>query len=239
MLDGCSIVSKMDSNKALFNENIAKVLNKIYTDPSILQNDDEPMRIKLRSQGKKDSQGTGNAVTPQEAYFAVLLESNGFTFIPKEKKGNHIKYIKKNNLSDGLYYIYQVNGSQQSIDFGLILLKNKEIIEQINFDLKHSNNDVIFLNDGWFENNVIYLVTWFNKETVKSFIGLGQHIPTKEDKEIMDILLKFKKGKNSETKKGGFLIPYLRFANRYLCSQFTEDFTKENYEKVKQFLTHI
>lgn len=221
----------------IFFDIVRDILSEINKDPTILQKDDETMKKKLRAQGKKNSQGTGNAVTAQEASFAVLLETHGFQFIPKTKKGEHIKYIKKNNLSDGNYYIYQVNGSQQSIDFGIILVRSKEIVKQINIDLKHSENSIIFLNDGWFNDDILYIVTWNDKVKTQTFIGLGQHIRTEEDNEIMNILLKFKKEKNSETKKNRFLIPYIRFANRYSCEQFTEDFTIENFNKVKEYLS--
>lgn len=216
---------------------LVNVLSEIHNDPSILKKNDAVVKAKLQSQGKKDSQGTGNQVTPQETSFAILLEKYGFTFISKEKKNDHLIYIEANDLNDGLYYIYQVNGSQASIDFAAFHLVKKAIVKQFNFDLKHTTNNIFYLNDGWFHKDIIYIVSWSEKKTLKSFIGLGQNIPSKEDSERMEKLLQIKKTMNTtENKKVGSLITYIRFANRYSCEKFDTNFTKENFEKLLSYI---
>jgi len=213
------------------------LLNEIRSDPLILKKNDSKMKSFLQSQGNIDSQGTGNQVTPQEASFAILLEKYGFKFISKPKKNDHVFYIESNNVKDGIYYIYQFNGTQASIDFASFLVIDKMIIEQFNFDLKHSNSNIFYLNDGWFHKDIIYIVTWSSKKVVKTFIGLGQNIPTKEENDEMNELLKFKKEKNSGKKKVGSLNIYIRFANRYSCDRFTDDYSSDNYKKVSDFIT--
>lgn len=219
-----------------FINSVKNVLQLIYNNPKLLKKTDASMKTKLQAQGKEDSQGTGNQVTPQEVSFAMALEENGFKFISKAKKNDHISYIKKNNIDNGHYYIYQVNGNQASIDFATLLIENKEIISQYNFDLKHTTSKTFYLNDGWFHKDIIYIVTWSPKKNeVKSFIGLGQQIPTKEEQEEMEELIEFKK-KNSDKKKVGSLFTYIRFANRYSCEKFDDAYTKDNFEKVIEFI---
>lgn len=228
-------VDSIDKRKD-FRLAILNVLNEIISDPSSLKKDDSKMNSFLQSQGNVSAQGTGNQVTSQEGSFALLLEKYNFIFIPKPKKNDHISYIESNNIKDGFYYVYQFNGTQASIDFAIFLVINKMIIEQFEFDLKHTSTDIFYLNDGWFHKDIIYIVTWSSKNIVKSFIGLGQNIPTEVENNFMNELLKFKKGKNSETKKIGALYTYTRFANRYSCKHFTEDYTNDNFNKVKTFI---
>jgi len=217
-----------------------KILELILKDPSLLKEDDIIIKKKLQSQGNSDSQGTGNQITSQESSFAKVLEINGFTFIPKSKKNDHINHIQKNNIIDGFYYIYQVNGTQASIDFATILIIDKLIIEQFNFDLKHTTSNIFYLNDGWFHKDIIYIVSWIKKLKKEKenmiFIGLGQDIPTKEENDEMKILLNFKKEKNSSNKKVGSLYTYIRFANRFSCERFNIDYTNDKFKKVKDFI---
>lgn len=223
--------------REVFKNLVKNVLHLISNDPKLLKKSNATIKAKLQSQGKEESQGTGNQVTPQETSFAMVLEDNGFKFISKAKKNDHINYIKKNSITNGHYYIYQVNGNQASIDFAALLIEEKEIIAQYNFDLKHSTSKTFYLNDGWFHKDTIYIVTWSPKKNeVNSFIGLGQNIPTKEEEEEMNELIKFKKEKNNDKKKVGSLFTYIRFANRYSCERFDTAYTKENYDKTLEFI---
>lgn len=231
-LNSVNIIDKRNN----FRLSILNVLNEIITDPSTLKKNDSKMKALLRSQGNVNSQGTGNQVTPQEASFALLLEKYEFKFISKPKKNDHVSYIQKNDTKDGIYYIYQSNGTQKPIDFAVFLVIDKMIIEQFDIDLKHTSSNIFYLNDGWFHKDIIYIVTWSCKKVVKSFIGLGQNIPTKEENDEMNQLLKFKKEKNSGNKKIGSLNIYIRFANRYSCDRFTDEYSNENYNNVKTFI---
>ena len=231
-LNSIHIIDKRNN----FRLTVLNLLNEINTDSSCLKKNDAKMKAILQSQGNIDSQGTGNQVTPQETSFALLLEKYEFKFISKPKKNDHISYIESNDVKDGIYYIYQFNGSQASIDFAVFLIIDKMIIEQFNFDLKHTKSNIFYLNDGWFHKDIIYIVTWCSKNVVKTFIGLGQNIPTKEENDEMNELLKFKKEKNSGKKKVGSLNIYIRFANRYSCDSFTDDYSCDNYKKVTEFI---
>jgi hypothetical protein len=177
------------------------------------------------------AQGTGNKVTGQEASFAAVLESHGFVI---QAKDTEITVA-------GKYYYYQVNGSQKSIDFRLVQHDGTKIVGSADFDLKHTVSDVFFLNDGWFHENVIYVVSWMRKTSEArkkrvtepaTFIGLGQDIPTKEETALMEELLAIKKKYNTEFKGCGSLCTYIRFANRYTCARFTPEYTDRCYERI-------
>jgi hypothetical protein len=64
--------------------------------------------------------GFGNAPTDQEASFAVEAEKLGFKFIPNTE-----------TPGVGLFYPYQMNGSQSKIDF--VLFEGNKAVQ---FDLK-------------------------------------------------------------------------------------------------------
>lgn len=221
-----------------FQNAVWSVLSTIHSTPQSLKEGTPIMKAILQSQGKAASQGTGNAVTAQEASFAAILETNGFKFLAKPKKDAHLKGIKYGEVSDGLYYIYQVNGNQQSIDFQAMLVQDKSIKTSINFDLKHTLNDILFLNDGWFHSNVVYVVSWTDGTADKTFIGLGQNIPTDEETEMMKLVVATKVKLNSEKKSTGNLMLYFRFANRYSCKRFTDVFTAECFSKTRDFVYH-
>ena len=108
----------------------------------------------------------------------------------------------------------------------------------VSFDLKHTTSKSFYLNDGWFHKDVIYVVTWSPKKAeVKTFIGLGQDIPTVEETAFMAKLLELKHTTNETNKKVGCLRPYVRFANQYSCEKFSEDYSADRFAKVSAFLT--
>lgn len=197
------------------------------------------MVAKLQSQAKADSQGTGNKVTAQEASFAAVLESNSVQFQPKDAAFP---------TTPGYYYLYQVNGSQQSIDFRVFESDGKAVVRKVDLDLKHTSSDVFFLNDGWFNRDVIYIVTW-NRRTsqprkritseASTFIALGQDISSAAENEMMTELLTIKKKYNTEFKGVGSLCTYIRFANRYKCDRFTPEYTETCYAGVSAYLHSV
>ena len=192
---------------------------------------------KLQGQAKKDTQGLGNKETDHEVCFAALLEEVGFQFLLKKKKDDHLKLLK--GLTDGCYYIYQVNGSQQSLDFQTILVESHAITRTFTYDLKHTTSNQFYLNDGWFLDNIIYVVTWSpdGKEN-KTMIGLGQTIPSEAEKEKYKKILEAKRLLNSQAEEEDdtSLIVYHRFANRYLCKKFTEEWSSDRFTEVELFL---
>ena len=218
------------------------VLDAIHKNPLLLCQTIPEMEKKLQRHAGKvvldedqtsQAQGTGNKVTHQEASFAAVLENHGFILQAKDKE----------ITVAGKYYYYQLNGSQKSIDFRLVEHDGLKVIATTDFDLKHTVSDVFFLNDGWFHDNVIYIVSWKRKTSEERkkrvvepaiFIGLGQDIPTKEETALMEELLTIKKKYNTEFKGCGSLCTYIRFANRYTCARFTPEYTNKSYERIYQ-----
>lgn len=205
---------------------IKSILSLIYHNPNTLKHKDLKMASFLQKQGNEESQGTGNKVTDQEACFAGLLEANGFQFLSKDQSS-----IEEN------YYKYQTNGSQKHIDFEVY---DKNINKILKFDLKHTTTKTFYFNDGWFEKDVIYIISWCpTKNNNKTLIGYGDNISTDEENEFMKELISIKKRLNEMYKKKGSLHVYFRFANQYLCEKFTEEFTFDKFNSVNQNLTQL
>jgi hypothetical protein len=200
---------------------VRSLLNDIHKDPSLLLIEYPDMRDKLHKQGNMKAQGTGNTPTYQEAAFARELEKAGFTFIPKG--ANMLA------LSPGNYFSYQLNGSQRDVDFQVTEVIGSGELRHLKFDLKHTTSDVFFLNDGWFKDDIIYIISWKRpisaprkrKVTVAAiFIAWGEDIPTHEETATYFELVEEKKRMNSMSKGCGSLRPYVRFANTYDCDGF-------------------
>lgn len=210
---------------------LTAVFQSIRSNPSVLRQSLPFIKTKLHSQGNALSQGTGNQPTDQEVSFASVLENEGFQFHPNKVPLPAVK---------GLYYLYQVNGSQQSIDFQVFEMEEHGQGRAVNLDLKHTTSDVFFLNDGWFHSDVVYIVTWERRTSMartkkvtatQTFIGLGQDIRTEEESALMAEMLALKQKYNSETKGVGSLCTYIRFANRYKCDRFTPEYTEACFVK--------
>lgn len=221
-------------DKPRFLETNCAILNSLRSNPLLLKEKKPEILAKLQAQGRDDAQGTGNKVTEQEAAFAAVLESAGFVFLPKKKKNQHLTSLPK----EGFFYIYQANGSQASIDFQTLFVEASEIKAHVSYDLKHTTSKSFYLNDGWFHKDILYVVTWSPKKgDIKTFVGLGQDIPTEAETAFMTQLLALKKSTNETNKKVDSLRPYVRFANQYSCDKFTEDYSRGMYEKVLAFLS--
>lgn len=224
--------------RSTFSKTIQAFLTNLSENPNILRRNVSELgeiKIKLYSQGDINSQGTGNQVTDQETCFASALEQSGFKY----------SSLKVAPSQDGLYYIYQVNGTQRSIDFQVYELLNGEKRKTVNFDLKHTKDDIFFLNDGWFHNNIIYIISWMCKTSEarkkkilepRTFIALGQQIPTEEESDLYTQLCEIKKKYNNNYKGSGSFHCYIRFANRYKCDRFTPEYTSECLKSVLTFV---
>ena len=229
----------MDSYLTQFKHRNRELCQKCFGDPSLLKKEakDFPAIVaKFQSQAKKDTQSLGNKETDHEVCFAALLEELGFQFLLKKKKGDHLKLLP--SIANGLYYIYQVNGSQQSLDFQTILVYEHKIVCSITYDLKHTTSDTFYLNDGWFLENIVYVITHQRATTTKTLIALGQHIPSEEEKQAYAKIAEAKKQLNSEKDNtSSSLIVTYRFANRYKCSKFTDEWSTHRLNEVMTFLT--
>lgn len=218
---------------------LCAALLRIRTDPTLLGRSLPALRTKLHGQGNTDAMGTGNQPTDQEVSFAGLLEDAGFQFLPK---GTDIA-----TCASGCYYRYQVNGTQQALDFQVQEKGGDGTwCPPINMDLKRTSTDVFFLNDGWFSDDVIYIISWERriseprKRIVKektTYIGLGAGIPTAEETACMKVLQEMRAKINAEMKGVGSLSTYVRFANRYSCQRFTPEVTEVAWDAVHSSLS--
>jgi hypothetical protein len=202
------------------------IFNEIYNDPSLLKSSYPAMKLFLHSKGDTTSQGSGNPPTDQEAAFATLVESHGYEYLDNTK----------DPPEEGYYYKYQLGGSQRSKDF-MLIEKDADTTKQVMIDLKHTKSKSFYLNDGWFDKDTVYIVSWTHKKNIKVFIGLGQDIPTSEETERMAKLNEVKKSFNTDNSKTGSLRIYMRYANQYSCEKFTEEFSENKFKSVLEFLT--
>jgi hypothetical protein len=217
-----------------FSKTIQALLLSLSSSPEKLRRNVTELgevKKKLYSQGDSSSQGSGNQVTDQETCFAAALEESGFQY----------SSVKVPAADDGFYYTYQVNGTQRSIDFQAFDWFRGAKRRLVNFDLKHTKTDVFFLNDGWFHENIIYIISWMRrvseprkKKVVEpaTFIALGQDIPSLEEVALYNELCEIKKKYNTNYKGLGSFHCYIRFANTYKCDRFTADYTNECFQKV-------
>ena len=238
----------------MFSKTIQSFLSQLSKNPALLRRDVAAgltdIKKRLHSQGDANSQGTGNQVTDQETCFAATLEECGFKY----------SSVIKPPAAAGLYYIYQVNGTQRSIDFQAYDWVDGMKRGMVNFDLKHTKTETFFLNDGWFHENIVYVISWMRKGEPEArvqgkglspqgkvslkknvveaatFIALGQEIPTEEEVTLYEELCAIKKKYNTDYKGAGSFHCYLRFANTYKCDRFTSEFTDECLAKTTQFV---
>ena len=196
---------------------VRSIFQAISATPLLLERKLPEMVDFLQRQGNTEGQGTGNKVTDQEACFADLLTKAGFQFLPKDAA----------DPDCGLHYRYQLKGSQQSLDFALREYEGGAVKKEVIADLKHTNSKSFYLNDGWFEKGIIYIVSWNagtkKKPELRAYIALGEEIPSAEEQAVMTELIAFKRAKNDDTPNIGSLRPYIRFANQYSCQRFTPE----------------
>jgi hypothetical protein len=162
--------------------------------------------------------GYGNPPTDQEACFAVEAEKAGYKFLEKNAQ----------IPTEGMFYKYQLNGSQNHIDFMLI-----ENNYSVKIELKSSKGMSFYWNDGWFETDVIYLVSFKEKKIDKVYIGYGEDTFEKEDNDAWILIRETIKKLNKEVKKTKYLKIYNRLANQYSCKQFTSEFCETKFQSLK------
>jgi hypothetical protein len=209
-------------------QKLAPLFKAIHDNQAILKGTCETFLTKLAQRGNTEAQAKRNAVTDHEAKFAHIAESHGFEYLAT---------MKKDLPETGDYYIFEPNGSQQSPDFKFVTIKDHKITQEISVDLKHSCDKTIKLNDGWFEEGVIYVITYAKKEIISTFLGLGERIPTEVEKTKMEQIKKIKKELNSvQDKNVENLHTYIRFANSYVCDRFTDGFLNTEYDYLNDWL---
>lgn len=206
----------------MFRSQVIGLFQTLRANPSSLEERHPEMKKRLDAMCGK-GQGLGNKASDQEACFAVIAEQHGFSlYVPN---------------TDGYFYKYQIGGTQRALDFQLLEVKNGLTIDFINLDLKHGDAEGIFLNDGTFLDDVVYVISFSRNVKVEGqrrkqkqhvcAILLGQDVMTNVDKQRMADWQDFIDKKRKEMNDGDFLILYPRSANRYDCRQFTDVFLEE------------
>ena len=207
----------------MLSKKFVPIIKHLTNNPLLLKKKCPDMIKLLQSQGNPEAEGTGNKVTNHEAAFATKLEEYGFTLLPKNKKNEHLLNLP----TEGYYYIYQANGAQASIDFEVMYINDKIIKESYKVDCKHSTSQTLMLNDGWFEDDVLYVITWTSKKEVKFFIGNGSLLTTEEERKCMKEIRQKRAELNSVKMNTGKLIVRWRCANQYSMKEFTDKIINE------------
>jgi hypothetical protein len=196
------------------------ILTQIKNDPLILTKTYPEVKKLLHKQGNLSlEKGIGNKPQDQEVCFAELLLEQKFEFIPKGQTPTENSFM------------YQPNGTQRCPDF-IVFIKGK----QYQFDLKFTKGKTFYWNDGWWKENILYIITYAIKKQTKVYIGLGQNSYDKGDDEAWTAIRETIKQMNSIKKKTKFLKIYNRLANQYSCDQFTPEFVEQNFKLVLDFL---
>lgn len=209
--------------KGMFSSVVKGVCRTIAADPTLLLRVGDPaIKAKLKGdkeKGKKTmmttaSENARNGVTNQEVCFAQVVESKGFKFLTKDTQPH----------TNGLFYKYEVNGSQQSGDFALMSGKDCVL-----FELKHGNTSSIMLNDGWFDKDVVYVISYTRGKVHCVHIALGQDIPSAIESadrcaaQKLNALVKAQLKPLNKKESSVRFFP--RFANSYSCIGFREKST--------------
>jgi hypothetical protein len=210
------------------NTHLADALRFMTHNPDRLEQKPTSFLTRLKEHCDGTGQGSANDPTPHEACIAILLEQHGIRLAPARNVVPE---------EDGLWYWYQPGGTQQKGDFLVFEAVNRERKGSVILDAKHSNSGTIYLNDGWFCDDIIYIIS-FSRNVSRGvwenvcFIARGQDIPTEKDKEIWTAYNEVKRAMNiaRRDKEPDFLQPYFRFAHQYSCKQFTPEFTASRLE---------
>ena len=219
------------TTKYEFKFNLSNAFTFMRENPDELEKNPIDMIKKLSDYMKSSGQSSANHVTNHEASISVIFEKYGFELSTQDEK------------KDGYYYVYQMGGSQKKGDFFLFWVNNGKFQSSIVADAKHSNKNVFYLNDGWFEEETIYIIS-FSENISRGvwkkmcFVGLGKDIPTEEDSVVMKEIIEMKKKLNSEKRSRltSHLKVVFRFANQYSCKQFNHEFTRIQFEKMLAWL---
>ena len=219
-----------------FHQRVDNLLVNLNRNPSRLEQIYPNMIEQLTRVGSGTGQGVANRMPPHEAAMAVVLEENGW-------KASH-------GETSGLVYKHQANGTQQSVDFRLIELNQGTVLHSVDIDLKHGGEGagaVIFLNDGKFAPNTIYIISFTRLlERVRGerrcprenvcVIALGQDIMTDNDKALLERRFAFIRQANAEAENTDDLVLYLRSANQFKCRRFTPEFVADRLARTQSWL---
>lgn len=234
MISNRKVPAPKKKKMSVYRSKVCSLFNSIYKNPSVLEEKHPEMKKKLDSYCGK-GQGLGNKCSDQEACFAVVFEANGWTLRSDESK-------------QGLFYTYQAQGTQKAIDFQLMHIEEGKVIDLINIDLKHGDKEAIFLNDGTFLDDVIYVISFTRilprvkgggrkcpREQV-CVIARGQDVMTEKDRKALENRFALLKQLNSIKEDLDHLVMYARNANQFSCKRFSSLFTEECLQKTQSWI---
>ncbi len=228
----------MESSFNLSNA-LRSALEVMYSNPSVLEQKPTEMMARLRAHYKSQGQGSANPVTPHEACIASVLEDHGFLLTSQRN------VVPEQN---GLYMWYQPDGTQRKGDFVVFESKEGRISRSITLDAKHGSGTIIYLNDGTFEKDVIYIVSFTRilpkvkgqrKRDRKNecMIGIGQDVMSEEDCLRLVRWREEIRRLNTLDMGEGSLCLYARSANKYECgSRFSSEFMKNCLDRTFAWL---
>lgn len=209
------------------------------SNPAILEEDPVEMMSRLKRHCDTHGQGSANPVTRHEGCIAVVLEASGIRLAPERN------VVPAEN---GVYFWYQAGGTQKKGDFTAFCAIDGVATESVILDAKHSNGTTIYLNDGTFETDVVYIISFTRilpkvkgqrrgeRENV-CVIALGQDVMSEEDRARLVRWREEIRRLNSLDMGDGSLCLYARSANKYECGKrFGSEFTKECLEKTLAWL---
>jgi hypothetical protein len=216
---------------------LLSALAHVRSNPHDLERKPVDMIAALQAYIGSDGQGTGNKVSEHEACIALVLEEKGFVRAPRGTVPT----------TDGLWYWYQLQGSQQAGDFFVFEVRDGVKRADRILDAKHSNGVSIYLNDGTFEPGTIYIVSFTRcLDRIKGqrkkpreqvcFVGLGEEVFTEKDRNVMAAWRAALRAMNAAGADTDHLRVYARSANQYSCARFTPEFTASCWEKMSASL---
>lgn len=214
----------------------SSLFNFLRANPGRLEEIHPGMITKLTQAAGGTGQGLASKLPPHEAAFAVVLEERGWRPV--------------NDEPTGFFYKHQANGTQQSIDFRLMEKVDGVVVRSIDTDLKHGGSGAgasIFLNDGKFLDNVVYVISFTRLlDKVKGqrkcprehmcVIALGQDVMSDKDKAQLERRFLLLKQLNADAEDTDDLVLYIRNANQFKCRRFTPEFVKDRLEKTLAWL---
>ena len=198
----------------MFKSNILKILKYCRDNTSKIYGKIDEITERYKTIKKANDKAQLNEIA-----FMFILEENGFC----------------NDSKSELAYVYQPNGLQKTPDFRLIKYTDNIITESLDIEMKGSKSKNIYLNDGTFEDNIIYIITFIEQKKYNCLIAYGRDILTDKDRECLkkrrELIREVNDGIKQET---DFLKLYLRSANTYSCKQFTCDFIDKCFKNVEE-----
>jgi hypothetical protein len=167
--------------------------------------DDRPIPVKSKKVVIEDEDDLSVAIKSTIKKFLQEIYDNPY-LLPGSGT-EHEEIFEKLLKERGIPYVRNPNGTQQSPDF---ILFHKWLVE-----LKSTKSDHIMLNDGFFDDDVIYIISRTKKSQIDSIIALGKDVYIDDEKEALTRFRADIRRLRKVYKDVRNLFLYPRAANRY------------------------